>query len=371
MKKLIYFLLIIASFSCFSKKTTSFKDNISIKNIDDDVYIRYLNLHKKNNDILITYSEEKTLSLKLADISNDNISLSYIDKINDEKEIDSNTGRHFYITGRDRDYVFFNDYKSEKKTVFKVLMRKNKTDKWMIFPQTIKPFDFFVFNYKGEILIFYIEDSYKIAILKDFNFKELIKVDKIKDIENIRIIPDEKDDMINLFFVNEKNILYNYGFKIQLEQENLTITEKYNTKISDFVKMYDVATSDNNIGILYYDYKEYSLKFYQIKDHIAKTLKIGYFPDIHSLHLILLEKNPLFLYSSSLITKDASDDKKFYLSAIYNQKEKWLEEELLITESPMIVLNSYILDNKINILAGGNSLNQISIDEKVLNSTKN
>jgi len=349
--------------SCEQKKNIS--EFISTKEIDSEIFVNNAALFYKNGDISGVYSDYKTSSLKNFIIRDEEIGVSYVDKIYTEtKRLNQLKYEFCHLLRNDVEYLFYNDFEKNNKIIFKTISREIGENSWTVYPLKINPDEYFVFEALGKIILVYYEENLKIVSLNNYEIDENVQIsENIKNIKNMKCIYDENLNILNLFYTDDINDLRLLKIEISENSEGLTCKELSVVKIASEIKLYDADTHNGSIRCVLYKEKDYSLSIFT--ENAKKTLKIGYFVDIHSLKLKSLDKSTTIFYSSISLKENKEDSEEFYLGLVYDNPNKinggWKEEKLSISKTPINSISLIEGDEKINILFGGGSLQLLEL----------
>ena len=375
-------ILLLFLLSCSKNRENNQKNSIKTKIIDTDIYVRAVAIEKYEIYIYGIYTDEKTLGLKRFEINKDletNLSISFVDKVGNELKTTGSSDKYIYKIDNGSESILYKDQKTDTKRILKYITKNIDEKTWTIYPQNISPKEYATFVYNDKIYVVYYEDTFYMGIIENNNIKKtnfnLIK--NSKELHSLKIT--KFNDTIKIYFINENNELLENSYKIT-DKNNVEFLLQKTNLIDGDIKTYDVKIDGEGKSlILYYKEKDNSLNFYRegnLNKEVAKDI-VGYFNDIYAIHLINLNEKFIFCISTLSITdqgkkidynKKTEERFSYPFILIYPKNKskktvKWYEEELFLSEIPILSINSTIDEESLYILTGNNNLTLIKIDK--------
>ena len=326
-------------------------DHVFENVIDNDIYLRSISYRVIDDILRIVYCDERTQSLKYAAFTEKECNISYIDKIDTSEKNNANMGVHGYEAVGRREYLVYEEYKSEKKNYFKAINRRFDKPSWTVDILGVNPSEFVTFSYNDNLFIMYTDD-HVITKLYDNGLASVRMSEEIQGLVNPRLYKNEKADTFYLYGI-ENNILSQRTMHI-MNQGVYKIETQKSVGIGENIKVYCVCLdSDNKPYIVYFNETDRTMTISDPNEE--KPQLLGYFNTVYALDSIMTDGNIYFVVSS--IVPQETEPLTFQMTLIYRDNSGvWQEGTLCQTESPVYQVRLAEYHGQLYVIYGINSL---------------
>ena len=353
MKKLIYiFIIFIMVLSCTKKEEDlDLSEYVSESVADNDIYLRSLSAHNVDNSLRIIYCDEQTQALKYALFTEAECEISYIDKVDTSEKHNANMGVHGYEYTGGREYLVYEEYKSEKKMYFKAINRRLGRPSWTVDILGANPSEFLTFTYDDNLFIMYTDDRL-ITKQYDSGLASVSMSEEIRGIINPHLYRKSADTFC--LYCTENNMLSQRTLRIS-KHDKYRIDTIESAAIAENVKSYTVSLdSDGQSYLLYYNENDWTMTL--LESDSDKPQIMGYYSTIYALESIIIGGQVYFVVSS--IVPDEEGPLTYQLTLIYrDNKGNWQEGSLIQTSAPVYQLCLAEYHGTMYIIYAINSLN--------------
>ncbi|MBP5450112.1 MAG: hypothetical protein J6Y01_08380 [Spirochaetales bacterium] len=353
MKKILFILVtFVLLLSCTKKETNlDLSDHVFENVIDNDIYLRSISYRVIDDILRIVYCDERTQSLKYAAFTEKECNISYIDKVDTSEKHNANMGVHGYEAVGGREYLVYEEYKSEKKNYFKAINRRFDKPSWTVDILGVNPSEFVTFSDDGNLFIMYTDDRL-ITKQYDGGLASVRMSEDIRGLINPRLYKNDNNDTFYLYGI-ENNILSQRTMHIT-KQDGCRIDTTESVGIGENIKAYSVClNSDNRPYLIYFNETDRTMTISDPNEE--KPQLLGYFNTVYALDSIMTDGNIYFVVSS--IVPQETEPLTFQMTLIYRDNSGvWQEGTLCQTESPVYQVRLAEYHGQLYVIYGINSL---------------
>lgn len=358
MKKLSCLLIILLLvLSCRKEEDIDLSEYVSESVADSDIYLRSISAHNVEDSLRIVYCDELTQALKYALFTETECEISYIDKVDTSEKHNANMGVHGYEQTDGREYLVYEEYKSEKKMYFKAINRRLGKPSWTVDILGVNPSEFLTFSYDNNLFIMYTDDCL-ITKQYDSGLAAVRMSEDIRGIINPQLYQNQSSDTFYLY-CTENNMLAQRTMRIS-QSSKYQIDTIDSTAIAENIKAYTVSLDDDNRPyLLYYNENDRTMTL-RDPDYDRPQL-MGYYSTIYALESIFINGKVYFVVSS--IIPDEEGPLSYQLTLIYQDNNNiWKEGSLITTPAPVYQLCLAEYHNNLYIIYGINSLKLAKVE---------
>ena len=353
MKKLIYIIITFCLIISCTKKEVNLdlSESVSESVVDTDVYLRSISVHNVGDSLRIIYCDEQTQALKYALFTESDCTISYIDKVDTSEKHNANMGVHGYEVVGNREYLVYEEYKSEKKMYFKVINRRFNKPSWTLDIAGVNPTEFLTFSYDDNLFIMYTDDRL-IAKQYDSGLASVRISEEIRGVINPRLYKNNSSDTFYLYCI-ENNMLAQRKMRIA-KNSSYHIETLESAAVGENVKAYSVSLdAANRPYLLIYNENDYTMTLHD--PDAAKPQLMGYYSNVYALESIIIDGHIYFVVSS--VVPEENNPLTYQMTLIYcDNKGNWQEGSLIQTSAPVYQLCLAEYRNQLYIIYGINSL---------------
>lgn len=358
----IIFIAVIVLFGCTKQQAVDLSTFTQTTTVDSDIYLRSLSAKVINDSVRLVYGDERTQTLKYAEVTSSSSQCSYIDKVDTVEKYNSCLGYHNYVVTDKAEYLVYEEYKSQKDMYFKVLNRKFGKSNWTVDIISINCSTFNSFGYDNNLFIMYpTEHNITIKQYDSGLASVAYKDDDNAKAFDLKIVPSNEPQKKFVYYT-DNNALYEKTI-------NISKSTKYSVEciatrhIDNNVKLYDTFVDINNrSNLIYYNEGKHAL-YLALAD--SEPVLMGYFANLYCINSVVINDKVYFIVSTTKTTQD--NQINYELALIYIDKNgDYQESSLLKTDLPISIMTSVCFDNNIYMIYGYTELSISKINTDII-----